>query len=68
MNSAVVIYALIAGIVAQSVLHIIERRSLYNRLMSRDLAEYKRVTNGDAESEPRKTAHDKAIEKWRKGS
>jgi hypothetical protein len=61
-------YALFAAIIAlQQILHWLERRDLYNRLMSRDLTEYKRAAGGGTGTEARRTAHEKAIDKWRNG-
>jgi hypothetical protein len=60
-------YILIGVVVAQQIVHAIERRDLYNRLMCRDLTDYKRNTGGEADKETRSTAHEKAIDKWRKG-
>jgi hypothetical protein len=41
----------------------LERKDLYNRLMSKDISEYMRNTE-KAESEPRKSAHKAAIDKF----
>ena len=49
-------------IVMQSVLHYIERERLQDRIMSRNLTEYKAR---DKEHTPHKTAHDRVLRKWR---
>ena len=64
--SSIVIIGLLALMAVISVLHHFERRDLYNRLMSRDLSDYRRVASGDTD-EHRETAHQKAIKKWRSG-
>lgn len=55
------VYILCGIIVMQSLLYRFERKDLYNRIMSKNLTEYK--------NEPCKriqTAHEKAIERWRR--
>jgi hypothetical protein len=66
MDGRIVIFALLVVIVILEVLRSIERKELCDRLMCRDLADYKRwgATETDV---TRKTAHEKAIEKWRSG-
>ena len=54
---------LVAVILIQALLHYIERRDLYNRLMSKDLTEYKNIGNPPPKSVP--SAHDKVLKKWR---
>jgi hypothetical protein len=54
---------LLAVILFQALLHYIERRDLYNRLMSKDLTEYKNSGNPPPKSVP--SAHDKVLKKWR---
>lgn len=53
-------YILGGVIILQSILHHFERKDLYNRIMSKNLAEYK----GGAPHSP-KSAHARAIKKWR---
>lgn len=53
---------LIAVIVLQSILHYCERRDLYNRIMSKDLSEYKK---NDKLPPPIPSAHDRVLNKWR---
>ena len=52
-----------AVILIQALLHYIERRDLYNRLMSKDLTEYKHSGNSSPKSIP--SAHDRVLKKWR---
>lgn len=54
------LYALCGVIVIQSVIHHIERKDLYNRIMCKNITEYK----GDYERS-QKSAHQSAIERWR---
>lgn len=54
---------LVAVILIQALLHYIERRDLYNRLMSKDLTEYKNSGSPPPKSVP--SAHDKVLRKWR---
>ena len=54
-------YLLLGFIVFQSVIHYCERKDLYDRIMSKNLTEYK--------SEPHQkvlSAHERVIKKWRK--
>ena len=53
-------YVLVAFLILQEIWHRIERRDLYNRIMSRDLGEYK----GDVPRSYR-SAHRKVLDKWR---
>ena len=55
------IYALIAVILVQAVTHHLERRDLYNRIMSKTFSEYKGGKPKGVES-----AHKRAINAWRK--
>ncbi len=43
----------------------IERRDLYDRLMSCDLEEYQRITERSEEAPRQESAHVRAIKKWR---
>lgn len=54
---------LLAVIVLQTLLHYIERRDLYNRMMSKDLTEYKNSGNPPPKTVP--SAHDRVLNKWR---
>jgi hypothetical protein len=57
-----VIAGLIAVILLKDLIHRIERKDLYNRLMARDLTEYKQeVSKSDTVQ-----AHRKVLEKWRR--
>lgn len=50
-------------IIAQAVIYHIERRDLYNRIMSRDIGEYR---SGEFKQRPRETRHEKVMRLWRK--
>lgn len=56
-----VIYILCGVIILQSVLHHLERKDLYNRLMSRSLAEFK-----GEKCRYTPSAHDKVLKRWRR--
>ena len=53
---------LIAVIILQSILHYCERRDMYNRLMSRNLSDYKQ---GTIPPKHIPSAHDRTLNKWR---
>lgn len=53
------VYVLCGVLVLQAVMHRVERRDLYNRIMSKNLAEYK------DEHRSVKSAHRRVIDKWR---
>lgn len=55
-----VIYALCGVIVLQQIVHHAERKDLYNRIMSKNLTEYKGDSPGYQLS-----AHRKVLERWR---
>lgn len=55
-----IIYILCGVIVLQSITHHFERKDLYNRIMSKNLTEYK----GD-KCRSVKSAHDRIIKRWR---
>lgn len=54
---------LIAIIVLQSIFHYYERRDMYNRLMSKNLTEYKQGGKPPPKHIP--SAHDRVLQKWR---
>lgn len=54
---------LIAVIILQSVIHYIERRDMMNRLMSKDLTEYKQ--GGKLPPKHIPSAHELTLKKWR---
>lgn len=56
-----VIYALCGVLVLQQVIHHFERKDLYNRIMSKNLTEYKGDSPGYQVS-----AHKKVLSRWRK--
>ena len=51
-------------ILLQTIIHYLERRDMYNRLMSKNLTEYKQGKNLPPQHIP--SAHDRVISKWRK--
>ena len=61
-----VICLALCGVIAVIVIisHI-ERRDLYDRLMSHDLDEYQRITEHSEEVSRQESAHVRAIKKWR---
>ena len=54
---------LIAVIILQSFLHFCERRDMYNRLMSKDLTEYKQSDKLPPKHIP--SAHELTLKRWR---
>ena len=54
---------LIAVIVLQTVIHHVERRDMYNRLMSKSLSEYKQSGTPPPKHTP--SAHDRVLKNWR---
>jgi hypothetical protein len=54
---------LFAVIIIQSVIHFIERRDMYNRLMSKSLSEYKQSDKIPPKHIP--SAHELTLRKWR---
>lgn len=54
---------LIAVILLQSIFHFCERRDMYNRLMSRNLTEYKQSDKLPPKHIP--SAHDRTLNRWR---
>ena len=54
---------LIAVIILQSIIHSIERRDMMNRLMSRNLTEYKQGDKNPPKHIP--SAHELTLRKWR---
>lgn len=54
---------LVAVIIIQSIIHFIERRDLYNRLMSKSLSDYKQGGMPPKTHIP--SAHDRVLKKWR---
>ncbi len=55
-----IIYILCGVIILQSIIHRFERKDLYNRIMSKNLTEYKGEKHVYV-----KSAHDRAIKRWR---
>lgn len=59
----IVVCILTAVIFIQEIIHFTERKDLYNRLMSRDLHDYKSLK--DNERKHIETAHERALARWR---
>lgn len=55
-----IVYVLCGIIVIQSIFHRFERKDLYNRIMSKNLTEYKGKKTLSAE-----TAHRRVLNRWR---
>ena len=53
---------LIVVIILQATLHFYERRDMYNRLMSKNLTEYKKSGTPPVHTP---SAHDRVLAKWR---
>lgn len=56
-------FILLAVIIIQSIIHFIERRDMYNRLMSKSLSEYKQSDKMPPKHIP--SAHELTLKKWR---
>ena len=54
---------LVAIIIIQSILHFIERRDMYSRLMSKNLSDYKQADKKPPKHIP--SAHELTLRKWR---
>ena len=54
---------LIAVIILQGISHFIERRDMYNRLMSKDLTEYNRSKRTPPKHIP--SAHERVLNRWK---
>lgn len=50
-------------IIGQNIIHYIERRDLYNRLMSKNLTEYRQ--DNKTPTTPIQSAHSRTLKKWR---
>lgn len=61
---SIAVAVLSAVLIFQSVCAYIERKDLYNRIQSRDLAEYNSATR-DHIREPTQRRHKRMIDKWR---
>lgn len=64
-----IICVILGGVIfMQSIVHFIERKDLYNRIMSRDLREFSKLSRGSEDlSRQRESAHRKAINDWKSG-
>ncbi|MBQ4556524.1 MAG: hypothetical protein IJA60_02620 [Clostridia bacterium] len=56
-------YVLVAFLILQYIMHHFERKDLYNRIMSKDLTEYKGQKTNYTPS-----AHEKVLKNWRRKS
>lgn len=56
-------FILVIVIVIQSIIHFIERWDMYNRLMSKDLSDYKKGDKKPPKHIP--SAHELTLRKWR---
>jgi hypothetical protein len=56
---------LLAVIIMQYTLHYFERRDMYNRLMSRDLRDYKQGTSQKPPEKHIPSAHERVLKNWR---
>ena len=53
-----------AVVIVQAILHYIERRELQDRIMSRNLTEYKQ--RDEEIKNPHKSAHDRWMDNWKR--
>ena len=58
----ILLIALIMANIVQSILHFVERRDMLNRIMSRDLTDYKQSGNPPKQVP---SAHDRTLSRWR---
>lgn len=58
----ILIIALILANIVQAIIHYVERRDMLNRLMSRDLTEYKQ---SGIPPKQIPSAHDRTLSRWR---
>ena len=64
-----VILAFCALIATLEFIHFRERKDLYDRMMSRNIDEYKRISDNKKTPEDlRESQHQKAVNAWRKGN
>ncbi len=56
-------FILSAIIIIQAIIHCVERRDMLNRLMSKNLTEYKQGNKKPPMAIP--SAHDRVLKKWR---
>ena len=59
----ILLIALIINNLIQVIFHFIERRDMYNRLMSKSLTEYKQSDKTPPKHIP--SAHEQTLKKWR---
>ena len=66
MIQVMIIFA--ALLITLEFIHFCERKDLYDRAMSRDFDEYKRLRNKeDPSRDTHEAQHKKAVKEWRKG-
>lgn len=58
----ILLIALVLLNITQAIIHSVERRDMLNRLMSKDLIEYKQGTNHPKHIP---SAHERVLNKWR---
>lgn len=58
----IIIIALSVVIVLQTILHYIERKDLYNRIMCKSIGEYKAI---DEPIQKHTSAHNRVLKKWK---
>ena len=66
MSYGMIFILLCSVIVIQNIAHYLERRDLYNRIMSRDIREYSKITGTSEGVTQKESAHRKAINNWKK--
>lgn len=64
MTANIVAILSLSALIVQNICSHIERRDLYNRIQSRDLAEYSSITKEHIR-EPTMRRHRRMIDKWR---
>jgi hypothetical protein len=58
----ILLIALILANIIQAIIHYVERRDMLNRIMSKDLVEYKQSGNPPKQVP---SAHDRTLSRWR---
>ena len=67
MHELIIIISLVLIVIAQNVLHCIERKDLYSRIMSKDLTEYGNIVdNKDKQKNMPKNRMKKVMEDYTK--
>ena len=60
-----VIFGLLGRIFVQAFSHRLERKDLYNRIMSKDIHEYNVISGENAKPKARSSPHKRSLKKWR---